>query len=290
MQILVGAHGGPCGLGLVQQDPATALARASVLELDEVRASRAALKGRGDMRPWMHAVWNQGNSSTCWAHSGEAGLYVRRNALGLSPTVQSPLYFAQIVAAYYRSKQAPKGDLPVLADDGAQLDDADREFARWGSQPKGAPQQDGDTDVPATSDDEGNPIPLPELKAINAASGFAKPFAGGHDVAVDEGAMEVVAACVDAGIPVWLGGLVGQATMDLEAGQLEKPTAKDDPTAGGHARLVLGYRTATANGVARLEPLILNSWGPKWCDAGYSWAEPGVVTSAWSLQPFTGVS
>lgn len=270
--------------GLHPQDPATALVRVGVAEHELVRSTRLALATEYDLTQFVWGVLNQGNSSTCWAHSAVALKYIR-DAInnGTEAVLQSPLFFAQCMYAVYREQATKAGkELPKLFDNGAQLDDADKCFAEWGSQPFGEEQQGGGTDVPATSDDLGNPIALPELDATRLEEGMLKAFAGEYDITTDGNAPETVAACVQAKTPVWLGGLVDQAVMDLQPGHVEQLSSPDAPNAGGHARAIVGFRTVAG----KLQFKVLNSWGARWCEAGYSWVSADVVTGAWSLLPF----
>jgi hypothetical protein len=252
-----------------------------------IRGALASLSGSANLSSYGWGVLNQGNSSTCWAHSLTTALYRRRNVLyrtkaqGASPILQSPLYFAQTVYATSRAATNPEA-LPPLLDQGAQLDDADQCAAQWGSVPFQGDQQGGGTDVPATSDATGTPIPIPELTVHNAEIGAVVPFAGEYDIAPNSAAPRTVAACLDQKISTWIGGPVSSALDNLQAGQLEQPCSETDAE-GGHAREIVGYRT---NASGELEFLIQNSWGVQWCEAGYSWASAGVITGGWSLLPF----
>jgi C1A family cysteine protease len=112
--------------------------------------------------------------------------------------------------------------------------------------------------------------------------GLTKTFAGEYDIAPDGNAPETVAACLDVKVSTWIGGPVGSALDDYQAGQVEQLVSAADAE-GGHAREVVGYRL---NAKGELEFLIENSWGSSWGEGGYSWASSGVITGAWSLLPF----
>ncbi len=269
--------------GLLPTDPARRITRASVADHPTIRAALATLSGAADLTQYAPKILDQGRSSTCWAHSAATLLFTRRAVRGVEPlSLASPLYFAQTLYASLRADAHLTGALPVLTDDGAQLDDAARCFARWGSVRFGAPQQSGDTDVPATTDAEGNPLALPELAVAALETGATVPFGGEYDIPVTSSAGDLCAAALEAGVPIWLGGPVGQNLQTYEAGTIEQPVDPNDPTIGGHARAVLGYRTV---GGAR-EWLIRNSWGARWGDHGDSWASEAVLLGAWSLLPF----
>jgi hypothetical protein len=269
--------------GLIIQDPATAIARAPAADHDAIRAALQTLKGSADLSNYISFVLNQGMTSTCWAHSAAALKYVRDAITTGRAELVSPLFFAQTMYGTYRAAQTPAGDtLPLLQDTGAQLDDAARCFAKWGTALFGPAQQDGGTDVPATEDAEGNPIPLPETTVALVETGATKPFGGEYDITPNDAAIDTACACLEAKTPIWLGGLVGENLQRYVAGTIEQPCPTSDPTAGGHARAVLGYRVVAG----KVQFKILNSWGLGWGDAGYSWAAAEVLSTAWALLPF----
>jgi hypothetical protein len=269
--------------GLLPTDPEKRIVRAPAADHHAIRVARAALTGAADLVPLAPKVLNQGNCSGCWAHSADTLLFTRQAALGQTPVLQSPLFWMQVMYGVYRAAATKPGDtLPALADQGAQLDDADKCFGTWGSVRFQDPQQDGETDVPATEDDAGNPIPLPETTLTMVEAAVSALFAGPYDVTPDGNAPETVAACLEAKVPVWIGGLVGQGLFNYQAGQIEQPCDPSDPQTGGHARAIIGYRTSGSD----LQFLIRNSWGAAWGEAGNSWASSAVISSAWSLLPF----
>ena len=75
--------------GLHPTDPARRIARFAAADHEKIRAARATLVGSADLRSLGYGVLNQGNSSTCWAHSLTTALYRRQNSLGLKPRLQS---------------------------------------------------------------------------------------------------------------------------------------------------------------------------------------------------------
>lgn len=276
------------GRGLLPQNPATRVVRAPAGDHHLIRGALKSLRGSADLSPMASKVLNQGQSSTCWAHSAVTCDFIRKNTRAGSAVavLQSPLYFAQVVYAQYRAALFPAGQImPPLQDTGAQLDDCDRAFGQWGSARFQEPAQDGETDVPAT-DQEG--FGIPELSTGELQAGAAALFAGPYDIAPGGNAPEIVAACLDAGVPVWMGGPVTRALDNLQAGQVEQPADLTDPSVGGHARAIIGYRTVAG----ALEFLVRNSWSHAWGDGGNSWAVAGVIAGAWSLLPFdlTGAS
>jgi hypothetical protein len=268
------------GLGLLPTDPAQRFIRAPAADHHVVRSMRAALPTSADLSAMAPRVLDQKQTSTCWAHSAATLLYTRRHIqLGGVPPLMSPLFFAQIVYGTMRAAATKPGDtLPALQDTGAELDTADACFGKWGCSPF---LGDGLTDLP-TVDADGFGIPELAVTTVEAAS--ARLFSGPYDIAPDSAAPETVAACIAAGIPVWLGGLVGPSLDSYRTGTIEQPwtSPQSGPGIGGHARAILGFRSVPGG----LELLIRNSWGPTWGDGGSSWASAEVITSAWSLLPF----
>jgi hypothetical protein len=267
--------------GLLPTDPERKIGRQPALEHLKIAGALKTLSTSADLTSFAPKVLNQGNSETCWAHSASTLLFTRRGFLGEIPVLQSPLYFAQCMYATYRASNNP-GALPPLQDQGAQLDDAAKCFARWGSVRFGTPQQDGETDVPATADTSGNPLPLPELTIPAVETGATAPFGGPYDISPNDSAIETVCASIQAGNPVWIGALVGEAFQAIQAGEVAEPCPTDDPTAGGHAMSLLGFRTVSG----ALQVLCRNSWGASWGSGGNVWLSPAFIASAWSLLPF----
>jgi hypothetical protein len=273
--------------GLHPADPARKLVRVSAENHPAVAAALKTLRGSADLEPAAPMVLNQGNSETCWAHSAVTLLFTRRKLLGGSPALQSPLFFAQCMYAAYRAAATPAGQdfATGLVDQGAQLDDAAKCFGQWGTQPFGKEEQlpAGGTDVPATSDADGHPIDLPELTAGALMAGMNAVFGGEYDIQPSaSNALDLCAAALEAGIPIWTGNLVGQAYQALLAGQVAGPCPTSDPTAGGHAQAVIGYETVS--GKRRWK--VRNSWGDGWCSGGDALVDDDFMAAAWSLLPF----
>ena len=221
-------------------------------------------------------VMDQGQTSTCWAHSLSAGLWTSCNALRKPiQFVPSPLDIASLGYALIRSRATPTGALPPLSDDGAELQDGADTVAEWGVSAMLAPVDGRYSDIPETS-------PFPEPKPLQAELSAQQLLVGPYTIPIDSGAPSTVAQCLDSGIAVWVGGLVGQTTEALQPGQIEQPTPENDPTAGGHARFIRGYRTATGGA---LEFLVRNSWGPAWCGTGECWASEEWLLAQWNLFP-----
>ena len=256
------------GRGLLPGDPAKRLVRAPVADHHFVRAARASLVGHADLSPCTPKVLDQGQTSTCWAHSAATLLFTRRKFKGGAVQgLQSPLYFAQTVYGSMRAAAHPTGELPPLQDTGTDLDTADACFGRWGSQPFVG---DGATDVP-----EGQ-LPEAEFPAIMSAQSAL--FSGPYDITPDGNAPETVGACLEAGIPVWIGVLIGEVFQRMGPNDVAQPCDPGDPSAGGHAMSIIGYDKDRF--------LVRNSWGGTWNRGGDCYVSAAFLASAWQLLPF----
>jgi hypothetical protein len=271
-------------------EPTWRLPRTPAEEHPLIMGAIASLPIGADLSASAPVVLNQGECDGCWAHSATTLKYTREKIkTGGVPILASPLFFMQCMYAEYRKAKFPKGAFPAgyagaLQDQGAQLDDAVRCFTQWGWATFGAVQQQGATDVPATIDARGEPLALPELTTAKLIEGVPRQFGGEYDIAPGASAPRTVAASLAAGIPVWIGALVGQAFQALQAGQVAQPCPRSDPTKGGHAMSILGFRTTAGD---ELEFLCRNSWGPDWCEGGNCWLSAKFVATAWSLIPFS---
>lgn len=223
---------------------------------------------------------DQGETETCHAHSAISCVEVVTGKIG------SPQLLASCVAADVRAAKTPPGDpLPPLTDDGAELQDDADALRRWGLGQMG-PQiagRSGLSDVP--DDVPGVPFAEPNVAALETAGHTL--ITGEYSIPVDANAPKTVAACIVAGIPVWLGTLVGASFQSLLSDEVAQPTPDTDPTAGGHAMYISGYRTATDG---TYEFRVENSWGTGWADGGACWASTAWLLACWDLWPFPAVS
>ena len=225
------------------------------------------------------AVVNQTGYEVCWGASLAAGLWTSCNASHKPlPWLPSVLDIVSMGYSLIRARANPTGPLPPLADTGAELQDGDDVIATWGvtaSQPFV-----GDTNCDLPPYDPASPIPEPDT--LQAELMAQRLVVGPYSEPVDSAAPQTVAQCLDSGVAVWVGGLVGAAVQAIQPGQIEQPTPESDPTAGGHARFIRGYRTVAGG---HFEYLVRNSWGASWCGSGENWASEEWLLAQWNLFP-----
>jgi hypothetical protein len=238
----------------------------------------AALAASCQIRVSSHP--DQGESECCAEHSAVGCCAIHKPGIG------SPLCLASCTYGDVRAELTPPGDtLPPLSDTGAELQTVSDALRKWGLAPMG-PQiagRNGWSDVP--DDVPGVPFPEPDVSQLEVAGHTL--VSGEYAIAVDSNAPQTVAACISAGIPVWLGCFVDSAFEALTAGQVAQPPNASDPNGGGHAMYISGYRTA-ADG--SLEFRVENSWGSNWCDGGGCWASTAWLLACWELWPFPAVT
>lgn len=223
---------------------------------------------------------DQGESETCFAHSA---ISCAECTTGFPPG--SPLCLASCTYADVRATANPTGGLPPLQDTGAELQDAADALRRWGMGPLAAQisGRSGVSDVP--DDQAGAAFPEPVVTQLEVAGHDL--ITGEYSIPVDANAPRTVAAAIVAGMPVWLGTLVGQAFQALTASEIAQPTPTTDSSAGGHAMYLSGYRTADDGSY---EFRVENSWGSGWCDNGACWASTAWLLATWELWPFPAVA
>jgi hypothetical protein len=224
---------------------------------------------------------DQGQTSTCHAHSGVAALWCRYATKGAPlPWIPSPGLLASCTYADVRAAKYPTNYLPPLSDDGADLSDDAEALKRWGIDAMGPqiPGRSGASDVP--DDVPGVPFAEPNRYAVERASSHI--ITGEYQIPVDANAPVTVALALDAGIPVWLGCFVDSAFENLGAKDIAQPPNESDPYGGGHAMYISGYRT---NAKGEFEFRVENSWGTGWADGGAVWASSAWLKACWMLWP-----
>lgn len=246
-------------------------------------ALKAGIRGSADLSQFLPARLDQGQTSTCHAHSMAAGLFAAfasaGKPLGWCP---SPFLIAATTYSDVRARTIPVGQpLPILVDEGAELQDDADAVAKWGICAMGPSVEGRNSDCPSTQEPS---FPEPDVPQLLQAG--QRIVGGEYAVPIDSGAPEVIAASLDAGIPVWVGGLVGADYERLGPQDIAQPTPSDDTTAGGHGQLLVAYRTTGAE----LQFLIVNSWGTGWAHNGTVWASTDWVTSLWNAWPMAVAS
>lgn len=234
-------------------------------------------------------MFNQGACEGCWAHS-EANLrYGMANLLGQPLSdVPSPLYFMQANYARLRALSTPAGQpLPVLLDQGAQLADAALSSSIWGSVALQAREQDGNTDVPATTSDVGQPVAMPEPDVVELQRGATALFGGEYSIEISTEAPQLLMAALDARILVWDGFYADAACESLGPSEILGAPNTSTP-GGGHSNMYYGYDLNASRKYPVDGPVFFkrNTWGAGYSRGGNYVVSVAHVVNAWSLWPF----
>jgi hypothetical protein len=262
------------GLGLHRPDPAK-LAR-------RLRVARGAATpiGHAELEPCPRL--DQGQSGTCHAHSAAGVIWTAYQAAGRAMAwIPSPREIAACTYADVRSAATGPGmSLPKLQDTGADLSDDASALATWGIAPMWPPTSDGRaSDV--ENDPADNTFPEPDSTQLLVAG--ADLIAGEYQIPVDSSAPNLCALSLDAGVPIWLGFFVDSAFEQAGPSTVVGAPNQSDPSGGGHAVYLSGYRTA-ADG--SFEFLLQNSWGGSWALNGSVWCSTAWLLATWIRWPF----
>lgn len=248
---------------------------------------------RGSAMLTAAAQGDQGESETCAEHSAVACC----KCSGAVDFIGSPLTLASCTYSDIRNAVTPPNvDLPELVDTGAELQDVADALRRWGLARLGAqiPGRNGWSDVP---DDEPG-VAFPEANRAQLEQAGHTLVSGEYAITVDRTAPLLVAASLEAAMPVWLGTLVGPAFQGLSANDVAQPEPQG-PGTGGHALYIIGYKTSDGStapnpGESQADWLnrvmlvrVKNSWGSEWCDNGECWAGVPWLLACWDLWPWT---
>lgn len=267
------------GRGLLPSHPSRSAHRLGASEHPGIAAAlKSGISGAADLTRFLPERFDQGQTETCHAHSLAAGLAVAL-AVQVKPLVfvPSPRLIASCTYADVRAVSvSPSSALPPLTDDGAELQDDADAVARWGIGPMSAPVEGRHSDCPSTQE-PGFPEVDPQALVVSTRSLI------GGEYQIDPADVEMVAASLDAGVPVWVGGTVGAAYQELAPTDVAQPTPASDKTAGGHAQLIAAYRTTGAE----LQFLVVNSWGTGWALNGTVWAGTAWMQALWSVWPLS---
>jgi hypothetical protein len=241
-------------------------------------AAASTPKGSGTLTTC--GVLDQGQTGTCHAHSLCGAVYcaLASAAAGAPPPfVGSPRQLAGCVYSDVRAAATPVGQpVPSLLDTGADLQDDATALAGWGLAPIQAPTSDGRySDV--ENDPPNNVFPEPDPTQLQKVM----QVTGEYSIPVNSAAPNLVALCIDGGVPVQVGFFCDSAFENLTAGQVATVPNQSDPNGGGHACYLYGYRTASDGS---FEFLLRNSWG-NWCQNGDCWVSTAWLLAAWELFP-----
>lgn len=273
----------------------------------------AGLTGSADLEPFCPSVTNQYAKEVCFAFSLSSAIACARAAKGRPlGFVPSQALIASLVYAKEQRRSKPPGtSWQGLLDVGAELQDGADIVATWGVAPMGAAVSDSNADLPDgpfAPNAPGAP-PFPEANVKAAIEASAQIIDGEYQIAVNQDAPSLIAASLDAAIPVWTGGLVGGAFEGLGPSDVAEPTPTSERGAGGHAQFFSGYssvakllassnptfvqaaKNALAQGWTTTDLLarITGSWGTGWGDAGRVWVSPAWQRAQWNLFPMAVV-
>lgn len=273
------------GRGLKPPTPARNAHRMGALSHEGIAlAKKVGIRGSADLTGLCPPRMNQQATSTCFAHSFSAALFCAKGAAGKPmPFVPSVRLLASMVyAKEQRSKPTMGAPLADLQDLGAELADVADVGSGWGVAPMG-PTIDGlNSDVPDGPFQPQSLVPFPEADVLDLVVAGSELIAGEYSIPMDANAPETIAASLDAGIPVWIGGLVGSAYEALGPSDVAEPTPSSDTSAGGHAQVIASYRTAPGGA---LQFRVVGSWGTGWAFNGTVWASSDWVKALWQAYP-----
>ena len=240
-------------------------------------AASAPLAASADLSAFAPPVMDQTKTGSCTAHSIAGATYTALAAAG-TPLgfVPSPRTTYACTRALERSASTPSGELPALEDTGAELQDVATVIGSIGVKPMVPPTPEG-----ANSDVwSGNVNEEPDFAAIEQAA--AVLLTGEYKIdPSDASAPQLVAAAIQAGIPVWVAAFVDSAFEQFGANDIAQAPNANDPNGGGHAIWLKAFRT---NAQGDLEFLIQNSWG-NWALNGCVWASTAWLKSVWEAWP-----
>ena len=217
-------------------------------------------------------AYDQGQSASCTCHAVAKGVEIISS------------YRGSMHCLYSLSGELGGDE----SDSGRELVDVLTVAREVGVAPYEGPSPDGRVSDIWTSNDTGGdpagnvcqPVTLSELYAakehVYESLGQTTIDPSASDLSVQ------ARACLAAGHPLVVGVRVGRAFETLAGSQVAVPDPASDPDAGGHALLVVGYRTMHDDSIQfRVE----NSWGETWDDAGECWASLAWLASCDEIHP-----
>jgi hypothetical protein len=208
---------------------------------------------------------DQGQTSSCTAHSLVKGVEILTGFKGSMHVLYSLTGTLE--------KESP------LADDGRQCIDCLEVVSTQGLAPFAGPTPDGrNSDVTDTN------VCVPATDSEVTEASLHK-FCFGEN-SIDPAATnlsDLLASCLAAKGVVYLGTEVGQAFESLSGDTVAQPDpVANDPNGGGHALIIVGYRTNAA-GVREFK--VQNSWSVTWDLQGTCWVSLAWCAACWELHP-----
>jgi hypothetical protein len=234
---------------------------------------------------------DQGLSSACTTHSLTSGLSCAQTAAPLpAPVLDGSPQFLYVLSGRV---ERPTG---ALQDDGREPVDVLTAFRESGVRPQTGPTPDGRNSDIWTPADVNGIAGAPPANACQdatpdeiAAAQLRDYDVGNHVIPPGDGAPALVIAALTATppAPVWVAATVGQTYQNLVPGQVAPAPDPNDPTDGGHMQLIVGHRPAVSGAPGDSDFLVVNSWGPRWDEAGEAWVCSDWVRAALELYPLT---
>lgn len=219
---------------------------------------------------------DQGQSSSCTAHSLVKAVEILTAASGAA--------FRGSMHVLYSLTGTLEKESP-LADDGRQCVDCLEVVATQGLAPFAGPTPDGrNSDVTDAADGDSSPnVCVPATtEEVTAASMHKFDFGQNSVDPASAQLSDLLASCLAAKGVVYLGTQVGQVFESLTGDTVAEPdTIPSDPNGGGHALIIVGYKTV--NGVRVF--LVQNSWSKQWDNSGLCWASLAWCGACWELHP-----
>jgi hypothetical protein len=225
----------------------------------------------------LQPVTDQGQSSACTWHSLVKGIQICTG------------FYGSMHVGYSCTGEL-EGETP-LADDGRQCTDSLTVAATIGVCPFEGDSPDGrNSDIYTAADTTAKPanVCLPATAAEKALAAERRFDFGGNSISpTDADVSNLVAGCLAAKGVVYLGTQVGAAFEQLAGETVAVPDPANDTSGGGHALIIVGYRTAS-DGSRQFR--VQNSWGESWDENGECWASLAWVQACWELHPLLPIS
>ncbi len=214
-----------------------------------------------DLRPFMTAVENQGDSNSCTANAMAGAYEYLDNRINGQSADVSRLFI------YYNARAI---DGSVDEDEGAYLSDCVKVVRKYGACTEET--------WPFTLDEVTS---KPPKDAYREAAQFRIEDAASVDIDLD-----VMRTCLAAGYPFVFGLQLFESFNGAggNGGLVPMPDPDNEKHEGGHAMLCVGYSDADRVFIIR------NSWGEEWGDMGYGYvpyeymADPNLNHDCWVIQ------